>query len=27
MSSPGRTEVEGPLLIQLILDEAPYYKR
>lgn len=27
MSSPGRTEVEGPLLIQLILDEAPYFKR
>lgn len=27
MTAPGRTEVEGPLLLQLILEEPPYFKR
>ncbi|MFN3453754.1 MAG: hypothetical protein ACK41T_02265 [Pseudobdellovibrio sp.] len=27
MNAPGRTEVEGPLLVQLVLDEAPYLKK
>lgn len=27
MTAPGRTEVEGPLLLQIILEEPPYFKR
>ncbi len=27
INAPGRTEVEGPLLVQLVLDESPYLKK
>jgi len=27
MNAPGRTEIEGPLLLQVILAEAPYFKK